>query len=140
MKIIGAFIFSMMTGLYAFAVDSVISSQVISKDKIITTALVDVGPCYPETNNDTHGYGYTISFPITVRETGQTWLESNGAFVAGSLTAFDRITTTDYSRRIPPNGAVWGTSIEKRVQMCKSIRASYVTNKDLSEKLFKQQD
>lgn len=123
-------------GSTSFASDSVTSSQIISRDKVITKLLLDVGPCYAELNSDTHINSYKISFPITVRETGQTWLEFNGTIVPGSFTSFDRVVTSDYSRRMPPSGAVWGTKFEDRVLMCKQIRDSFVTNKDLAGKIF----
>ncbi len=130
---------SLFIATTTWATNGVVATQVVSKDKIITFTVVDVGACYAETNSDTHTDAYTISFPISTREIGQTWLESGGYLVAGSFQSFDRIVTKDYTQRIPSNGAVWGTNYEMREKRCKEVRKSFVTNKELSEKLFKPQ-
>lgn len=121
-------------GSMASAQDAVVSVQIVSKDKVISSVVVDVGPCYVDQDTSNHDADYTISFPLTTRESGQTWLESRGEVVSGSLATFDRLVTKDYTRRISPTNF---TNHSQRSALCGQIRASYVTNMELAKQFFK---
>lgn len=132
-------ILSLVIGLsnLANANDAAISVQIISQDKVISSTIVGVGECYTDTNKDSHTGSYQISFPLSTREKGQTWLESRGEIIQGSFATFDRIITKDYTRNIPWNGSSMGTTFQQRQNNCREVRNSYLANKELAEQLFK---
>lgn len=121
-------------GSLASAQDAVVSVQIVSKDKVISSVIVDVGPCYVDQDTANHDGDYNISFPMTTRESGQTWLESRGEVISGSLATFDRLVTKDYVRRISPTNY---TNHAQRSALCGQIRASFVTNMELAKQFFK---
>lgn len=121
-------------GSVVYAQDAVVSVQIVSKDKVISSVVVDVGPCYVDQNTANHDYEYNVSFPLSTRESGQTWLESRGEVVSGSLATFDRLVTKDYTRRITPTNF---TTHTQRMALCGQIRDSYVKNMELAKLFFK---